>query len=53
MHMKKYIVLEKGPLFNATVIREFDDEDDAKKYAELMAVSEKGKHEFYVAKLLG
>lgn len=29
--MKKYIVLEKGPLFNATVVRDFDDEDDAKK----------------------
>lgn len=50
--MEKYIVLEKGPLFNATVVREFDNEDDARKYAKLMTVSEKGKHEFYVARLL-
>ena len=38
--MKKFAVLQKIGIFNATVIREFDNVDDAKDYAKLMRKSE-------------
>lgn len=38
--MKKYVVLSKIGFFNATVIREFDNENDAMEYQALMQKSE-------------
>ena len=38
--MKKFIVLSKVGFFNATVVREFDNENDAMEYQALMQKSE-------------
>ena len=48
--MKKFIVLQKTDLFPATVIREFDDEKSALKFAGLMSQSEENEYiTYYVA----
>jgi len=50
MHMKKFIVLQKIGSFPATVVREFDDEESALKFAGLMSQSEENKYiTYYIA----
>ena len=45
--MKKFIVLSKIGFFNATVVREFDNEDDAAEYQALMQRSEDNERVTY------
>lgn len=48
--MKKFIVLQKIGSFPATVVREFDDEESALKFAGLMSQSEENKYiTYYIA----
>jgi len=52
--MKKYAVLRKIGIFNADVVREFDELKTAVAFASLLTASE--EHErtvYYVAEILG
>ena len=52
--MKKFAVLQKIGVFNATVVREFDNEGDAIDFARLMESSEDNQRiKYYVAGLNG
>ena len=49
--MKKFAVLQKIGRFDARAIREFDCEEDANAFADLMARSEEDENtKFFVAK---
>lgn len=51
--MKKYLVLKKIGDYNASVIREFEEQSDAAKYCELMQNSEDSPYiAYYVASLM-
>ena len=51
--MKQFIVLSKIGFFNGTVVRDFDNEADAREYAQLMRKSENSEHiTYFVAKIV-
>lgn len=50
--MKKFAVLKKIGNFSATVAREFDDLDDARKFKNLLVTSETGSWKYYVVEVL-
>lgn len=50
--MKRFAVLKKIGTFSATVAREFDNIDDARMFKNLLAASESGQWEYYVAEVL-
>ena len=51
--MKQFVVLKKIGVFSATVVREFDNKENAQQYRELMQTSEDYEHtKYYVAEVI-
>ena len=52
MHMKKYLVIRRYKIMDASVEASFDVKDDAFQYARLCEVRDDNKYEYIVAEVL-